>query len=80
MLIRKNNLQKSEAGKSTPQPAPAANVAELKTRPAAENRTQPAANASSGAASAARQTITEPVSAALSAHSSTIRLTRVKRR
>ncbi|GKW16368.1 CpaF family protein [Pectobacterium actinidiae] len=56
MLIRKNNLQKSEAGKSTPQPAPAANVAELKTRPAAENRTQPAANASSGAASAARQT------------------------
>lgn len=56
MLIRKNNLQKSEAGKSTPQPAPAANVAELKTRPAAENRTQPAANTSSGAAPAARQT------------------------
>ncbi|KHS85628.1 CpaF family protein [Pectobacterium jejuense] len=56
MLIRKNNLQKSEAGKSTPQPAPAANVAELKTRPAAENRTQPAANASSGSAPAARQT------------------------
>ncbi|MDG0797642.1 CpaF family protein [Pectobacterium punjabense] len=57
MLIRKNNLQKSEAGKSTPQPAPAANVAELKTRPAAENRTQPAANTSSGSAtSAARQT------------------------
>ncbi|MDC9820867.1 CpaF family protein [Pectobacterium polonicum] len=58
MLIRKNNLQKSEAGKSTPQSAPAtANVAELKTRPAAENRTQPAANASSGsAAPAARQT------------------------
>ncbi|WP_261847193.1 CpaF family protein [Pectobacterium araliae] len=57
MLIRKNNLQKSEAGKSTPQPAPAANVAELKTRPAADNRTQPAANTSSGsAAPAARQT------------------------
>ncbi|MBQ4771233.1 CpaF family protein [Pectobacterium versatile] len=56
MLIRKNNLQKSEAGKSTPQPAPAANVAELKTRPAAENRTQPAANTSSGSAPAARQT------------------------
>ncbi|MBN3181461.1 CpaF family protein [Pectobacterium brasiliense] len=56
MLIRKNNLQKSEAGKSTPQPAPAANVAELKTRPAAENRTQPAANISSGSAPAARQT------------------------
>ncbi|MDY4369391.1 CpaF family protein [Pectobacterium brasiliense] len=56
MLIRKNNLQKSEAGKSTPQPAPAANVAELKTRPAVENRTQPAANTSSGAAPAARQT------------------------
>ncbi|WP_174871933.1 CpaF family protein [Pectobacterium polaris] len=56
MLIRKNNLQKSEAGKSTPQPAPAANVAELKTRPAAENRTQPAANTSSGPAPAARQT------------------------
>ncbi|AIU87342.1 CpaF family protein [Pectobacterium odoriferum] len=56
MLIRKNNLQKSEAGKSTPQPAPAANVAELKTRPAAENRTQPAANTSSGASPAARQT------------------------
>ncbi|AIA69667.1 putative type IV pilus protein [Pectobacterium atrosepticum SCRI1043] len=56
MLIRKNNLQKSEAGKSTPQPAPAANVAELKTRPAAENRTQPAANTSSGSATAARQT------------------------
>ncbi|MEQ9882238.1 CpaF family protein [Pectobacterium brasiliense] len=56
MLIRKNNLQKSEAGKSTPQPAPAANVAELKTRPAAENRTQPAVNTSSGAAPAARQT------------------------
>ncbi|MDY4333349.1 CpaF family protein [Pectobacterium brasiliense] len=56
MLIRKNNLQKSEAGKSTPQPAPAASVAELKTRPAAENRTQPAANTSSGAAPAARQT------------------------
>ncbi|GKW25286.1 CpaF family protein [Pectobacterium polonicum] len=58
MLIRKNNLQKSEAGKSTPQSAPAtANVAELKTRPAAENRTQPAANTSSGsAAPAARQT------------------------
>ncbi|AYH00203.1 CpaF family protein [Pectobacterium parmentieri] len=57
MLIRKNNLQKSEAGKSTPQPAPAANVAELKTRPAAENRTQPAANTSSGsAAPTARQT------------------------
>ncbi|GKX38398.1 fimbriae assembly protein [Pectobacterium carotovorum subsp. carotovorum] len=55
-MIRKNNLQKSEAGKSTPQPAPAANVAELKTRPAAENRTQPAANTSSGAAPAARQT------------------------
>lgn len=55
-MIRKNNLQKSEAGKSTPQPAPAANVAELKTRPAAENRTQPAANTASGAASAARQT------------------------
>ncbi|MBN3237392.1 CpaF family protein [Pectobacterium versatile] len=49
MLIRKNNLQKSEAGKSTPQPAPAANVAELKTRPAAENT-------SSGSAPAARQT------------------------
>ncbi|WCG82461.1 CpaF family protein [Pectobacterium sp. A5351] len=56
MLIRKNNLQKSEAGKSTPQPAPAANVAELKTRPAAENRTQPAANGASGTAPAARQT------------------------
>ncbi|KGA37026.1 CpaF family protein [Pectobacterium versatile] len=56
MLIRKNNLKKSEAGKSTPQPAPAANVAELKTRPAAENRTQPAANTSSGSAPAARQT------------------------
>ncbi|MFJ5440846.1 CpaF family protein [Pectobacterium brasiliense] len=56
MLIRKNNLQKSEAGKSTPQPAPAANVAELKTRPAVENRTQPAANTSSGSAPAARQT------------------------
>ncbi|MEL0580349.1 CpaF family protein [Pectobacterium punjabense] len=57
MLIRKNNLQKSEAGKSTPQPAPAANVAELKTRPAAENRTQPAANTSSGSTTpAARQT------------------------
>lgn len=56
MLIRKNNLQKSEAGKSTPQPAPAANVAELKTRPATENRTQPAANTSSGSAPAARQT------------------------
>ncbi|MCL6351758.1 CpaF family protein [Pectobacterium polaris] len=56
MLIRKNNLQKSEAGKSTPQPAPAANVAEPKTRPAAENRTQPAANTSSGSAPAARQT------------------------
>ncbi|MBA0193720.1 CpaF family protein [Pectobacterium carotovorum] len=56
MLIRKNNLQKSEAGKSTPQPAPAANVAELKTRPAAENRTQPAANTSSGSAPTARQT------------------------
>ncbi|MEI7200423.1 CpaF family protein [Pectobacterium parvum] len=56
MLIRKNNLQKNEAGKSTPQPAPAANVAELKTRPAAENRTQPAANTSSGSAPAARQT------------------------
>ncbi|KHS71971.1 pilus assembly protein CpaF [Pectobacterium brasiliense] len=56
MLIRKNNLQKSEAGKSTPQPAPAANVAELKTRPAAENRTQPAVNTSSGAAPTARQT------------------------
>ncbi|UMO88247.1 CpaF family protein [Pectobacterium sp. PL64] len=56
MLIRKNNLQKSEAGKSTPQPAPAANVAELKTRPAAENRTQPAANTSSGSAPATRQT------------------------
>ncbi|KHS86069.1 CpaF family protein [Pectobacterium brasiliense] len=56
MLIRKNNLQKSEAGKSTPQPAPAANVAELKTRPAAENRTQPAVNTSSGSAPAARQT------------------------
>ncbi|EJS94345.1 Type II/IV secretion system ATP hydrolase tada/virb11/cpaf, tada subfamily protein [Pectobacterium wasabiae CFBP 3304] len=56
-MIRKNNLQKSEAGKSTPQPAPAANVAELKTRPAAENRTQPAANTSSGSAvPAARQT------------------------
>ncbi|ACX86716.1 type II secretion system protein E [Pectobacterium parmentieri WPP163] len=56
-MIRKNNLQKSEAGKSTPQPAPAANVAELKTRPAAENRTQPAANTSSGsAAPTARQT------------------------
>lgn len=55
-MIRKNNLQKSEAGKSTPQPAPAANVAELKTRPAAENRTQPAANTSSGASPAARQT------------------------
>ncbi len=55
-MIRKNNLQKSEAGKSTPQPAPAANVAELKTRPAAENRTQPAANISSGSAPAARQT------------------------
>ncbi|BES83616.1 fimbriae assembly protein [Pectobacterium araliae] len=56
-MIRKNNLQKSEAGKSTPQPAPAANVAELKTRPAADNRTQPAANTSSGsAAPAARQT------------------------
>lgn len=55
-MIRKNNLQKSEAGKSTPQPAPAANVAELKTRPAAENRTQPAVNTSSGAAPAARQT------------------------
>lgn len=48
-MIRKNNLQKSEAGKSTPQPAPAANVAELKTRPAAENT-------SSGSAPAARQT------------------------
>ncbi|MFP9468999.1 CpaF family protein [Pectobacterium brasiliense] len=56
MLIRKNNLQKSEAGKSTPQPAPAASVAELKTRPATENRTQPAANTSSGSAPAARQT------------------------
>ncbi|KML70225.1 CpaF family protein [Pectobacterium peruviense] len=56
MLIRKNNLQKSEAGKSAPQAAPAANVAELKTRPAAENRTQPTANTSSGAAPAARQT------------------------
>ncbi|KHN53743.1 CpaF family protein [Pectobacterium fontis] len=56
MLIRKNNLQKNEAGKSTPQPAPAANVAELKARPATENRTQPAANAPSGAASTARQT------------------------
>ncbi|MBN7764793.1 CpaF family protein [Pectobacterium brasiliense] len=56
MLIRKNNLQKSEAGKSTPQPAPAANVAELKTRPATENRTQPAAHTSSGSAPAARQT------------------------
>ncbi|ARA77704.1 pilus assembly protein CpaF [Pectobacterium brasiliense] len=56
MLIRKNNLQKSEAGKSTPQPAPAANVAELKTRSAAENRTQPAATTSSGSAPAARQT------------------------
>ncbi|MCL6360724.1 CpaF family protein [Pectobacterium polaris] len=56
MLIRKNNLQKSEAGKSTPQPAPTVNVAELKTRPAAENRTQPAANTSSGSAPAARQT------------------------
>ncbi|MCG5048835.1 CpaF family protein [Pectobacterium brasiliense] len=56
MLIRKNNLQKSEAGKSTPQPAPAANVAELKTRPATESRTQPAANTSSGSAPAARQT------------------------
>ncbi|MBN3160799.1 CpaF family protein [Pectobacterium brasiliense] len=56
MLIRKNNLQKSEAGKSTPQPAPAASVAELKTRPAAENRTQPAATTSAGAAPAARQT------------------------
>ncbi|KGA25283.1 pilus assembly protein CpaF [Pectobacterium brasiliense] len=56
MLIRKNNLQKSEAGKSTPQPAPAANVAELKMRPATENRTQPAANTSSGSAPAARQT------------------------
>lgn len=55
-MIRKNNLQKSEAGKSTPQPAPAANVAELKTRPAAENCTQPAVNTSSGAAPAARQT------------------------
>ncbi len=55
-MIRKNNLQKSEAGKSTPQPAPAANVAELKTRPATENRTQPAANTSSGSAPAARQT------------------------
>lgn len=55
-MIRKNNLQKSEAGKSTPQPAPAANVAELKTRPAAENRTQPAANTSSGSVPAARQT------------------------
>ncbi len=55
-MIRKNNLQKNEAGKSTPQPAPAANVAELKTRPAAENRTQPAANTSSGSAPAARQT------------------------
>lgn len=55
-MIRKNNLQKSEAGKSTPQPAPAANVAELKTRPAAENRTQPTANTASGSASAARQT------------------------
>ncbi|AVT57424.1 Flp pilus assembly ATPase TadA [Pectobacterium versatile] len=55
-MIRKNNLKKSEAGKSTPQPAPAANVAELKTRPAAENRTQPAANTSSGSAPAARQT------------------------
>ncbi|WP_437214544.1 CpaF family protein [Pectobacterium sp. LFLA-215] len=56
MLIRKNNLQKSEAGKSTPQPAPAANVAELKTRPAAESRAQPAANTASGSAPAARQT------------------------
>lgn len=55
-MIRKNNLQKSEAGKSTPQLAPTANVAELKTRPAAENRTQPAANTSSGSAPAARQT------------------------
>lgn len=55
-MIRKNNLQKSEAGKSTPQPAPAANVAELKMRPATENRTQPAANTSSGSAPAARQT------------------------
>lgn len=55
-MIRKNNLQKSEAGKSTPQPAPAANVAELKTRSAAENRTQPAATTSSGSAPAARQT------------------------
>lgn len=55
-MIRKNNLQKSEAGKSTPQPAPAANVAELKTRPATENRTQPAAHTSSGSAPAARQT------------------------
>lgn len=55
-MIRKNNLQKSEAGKSTPQPAPAANVAELKTRPAAENRTQPAVSSASGSAPAARQT------------------------
>ncbi len=55
-MIRKNNLQKSEAGKSTPQPAPAANVAELKTRPAAESRAQPAANTASGSAPAARQT------------------------
>ncbi len=55
-MIRKNNLQKSEAGKSTPQPTPASNVAELKTRPVAENRTQPAANIPSGAAPANRQT------------------------
>ncbi|KFX20397.1 CpaF family protein [Pectobacterium betavasculorum] len=56
MLIRKNNLQKSEAGKSTSQAAPAANVAELKTRPAAENRAQPTVNTSSGTTPAARQT------------------------
>ncbi|KFX06028.1 pilus assembly protein CpaF [Pectobacterium betavasculorum] len=56
MLIRKNNLQKSEAGKSTSQAAPAANVAELKTRPVAENRAQPTVNTSSGTTPAARQT------------------------
>ena len=51
MLIRKNSVQKSDAQKRAPQTAaPAANVTELKSRPAAETRGAPAANATPAAA------------------------------
>ncbi|ATA25281.1 pilus assembly protein CpaF [Brenneria goodwinii] len=56
MLIRRNNQQKGEAHKNASPPVAAANVTELKTRPAAESRAQPAVNTPAASTAATRQT------------------------